>query len=274
MPVAQVSREPSCRFDPRAAAVRCLQSAPKPLNSAARCRAPVFVAPMLLLAASAVWGQPASERFRSRELSRFQRAKAVLLLREKLPCLGCHELDGEGGRIGPDLSNVGAVRSPGYLFRIVSNPEAVVPGTAMPRVPMPPGTLELIVNYLAGRTASTAAPAASDARVQRGSPIPDEPRAVYARFCAPCHGASGAGDGPNSEHLPVRPTAHADSVYMSTRPDDALFDAVYSGGLIMGRSNRMPPFGQTLDRETIGALVGLMRELCRCRGPAWSRDGQ
>jgi mono/diheme cytochrome c family protein len=139
---------------------------------------------------------------------------------------------------------------------------------------MPPRTLELIVHYLAGRAPPNSAPASSAPGVQRAFVIPDEARAVYARFCAACHGASGEGDGPNAGYLPVQPTAHADSVYMSTRPDDALFDAIYAGGLIMGRSNRMPPFGGTLDRETIEGLVGLMRELCRCRGPSWSRDGQ
>lgn len=243
---------------------------------AANGRTAGLVAPILLLTTSAVSAQPESDRFQPRELSAFERAKAELLLRERLPCLGCHELDGEGGKIGPELSSVGAVRSSEYVYRIVSDPQSVVPGTPMPRVPMPPRTLELIVNYLAGRAPpdTASAPAVSPPRVQRGSAIPDEPRALYARFCAPCHGAIGEGDGPNAQHLPVRPTAHADSTYMSTRPDAALFDAIFSGGLIMGRSNRMPPFGRTLDREAIDGLVRLMREFCGCRGPAWSRDGE
>lgn len=247
-----------------------------PVNSAVQCRVSILVAPVLLLAASGARAQPTSDRLASRTLSPFDSAKAELLLRQKLSCLGCHELDGEGGRIGPGLSSIGAIRSSDYLYRIVSDPQSLVPGTSMPRVPMPTATLELIVSYLVGRappdTAST--PRISEPDFQRDSAIPDEPRAVYARFCAPCHGASGEGDGPNAQHLPVQPTAHADSSYMSTRPDAALFDAVYSGGLIMGRSNRMPPFGHTLDGETIEGLVGLMRELCRCRGPAWSRDGR
>jgi mono/diheme cytochrome c family protein len=61
---------------------------------------------------------------------------------------------------------------------------------------------------------------------------------------------------------------------MSRRSDDALFDAIYAGGYIMNRSNRMPPFGQTLAREQIWSLVRYLRTLCRCEGPTWSRDNR
>jgi mono/diheme cytochrome c family protein len=61
---------------------------------------------------------------------------------------------------------------------------------------------------------------------------------------------------------------------MSTRSDDALFDAISAGGYVMNRSNRMPPFGQTLTREQIWGLVRQLRVLCGCEGPAWSRDNK
>jgi mono/diheme cytochrome c family protein len=110
-------------------------------------------------------------------------------------------------------------------------------------------------------------------------PAPDpaqasDSAALYARLCAACHGRTGGGDGDNARYLPVRPTVHADSQYMSRRPDDALFDAIYAGGFIMNRSNRMPPFGGSLTREQVWSLVRHLRTLCRCAGPAWSRDNQ
>jgi hypothetical protein len=61
---------------------------------------------------------------------------------------------------------------------------------------------------------------------------------------------------------------------MARRSDDALFDTIFSGGYIMNRSNFMPPFGATLTRDEIRGLVGHIRTLCRCQGPAWSRDPQ
>ncbi len=60
---------------------------------------------------------------------------------------------------------------------------------------------------------------------------------------------------------------------MSLRPDDTLFDAIAAGGYILGKSNRMPAFGQTLSNAEMRGLVRYIRELCRCEGPAWSRDG-
>jgi mono/diheme cytochrome c family protein len=208
--------------------------------------------------------------FAPRPLSAFQRAKAEALLRDRLPCLGCHSLGDEGGRLGPNLSGPWA---PDHVYNMIRDPQRVVPGTIMPRVPMTQATLELIASYLVQREPSRSRAPLVAAPVPDTTP-PADAQALYARRCAVCHGVRGSGDGVNAPFLPVRPTAHADSAYMSRRPDDALFDAIYGGGFIMNRSNRMPPYGQTLSRSQIWGLVRYLRTLCRCEGPAWSRDGR
>lgn len=240
-----------------------------------------------------------------RTLSAFEMAKAESLLRDKLPCLGCHELGGEGGRIGPSLSNLAATRPPDYVFAMISDPQSTVPGVVMPRVPlarryiwtkarfdfqldpteaprvvpeqpaMAQATLELIGNYLLQREPEGGTPPKP---IPRPPPTPLDESAdsatLYRHYCAECHGAEGGGDGPNAEFLPVPPVSHADASYMSERPDDSLFDAIYSGGYIMDLSPRMPPYGSTLTREQIWSLVRYLRVLCDCQGPAWSRDGR
>lgn len=192
-------------------------------------------------------------------------------MRNRLPCLGCHELGGDGGRIAPSLSELQRLRTRDYVLAMIRDPQGTVPTTIMPRVPLPEATLELIASYLVQREPTSGAtpvvPPTPPAQ-------PEGAAALYGRFCAPCHGVGGRGDGYNARFLPVRPTAHADSAYMSRRSDDALFDATYGGGYIMNRSNRMPPFGQTLTRDQIWELVRYLRTLCRCAGPAWSRDNQ
>ena len=241
----------------------------------------------------------------ARTLSAFEMAKAERMLQDKLPCLGCHELGGQGGRIGPSLSRLKVTRAPDYVFSMIGDPQRTVPGTVMPRVPLvrkyssspsrfdfvigpdgetrmlPEGetitesTLELIGGYLLQREPSSETP---PAQLLRPAPRPlDESvdaETLYGHFCADCHGETGEGDGPNAEFLPVAPVSHADASYMSGRPDDSLFDAIYSGGYIMNLSQMMPPYGRTLDREQIWSLVRYLRELCDCQGPEWSRDGR
>ena len=82
----------------------------------------------------------------------------------------------------------------------------------------------------------------------------------------------GDGDGYNAVFLPVPPTPHSSPQHMSTRSDDGLFDAIAGGGYIMNRSARMPQFGRTLSTAQIRGLVGYLRTLCGCAGPAWSVD--
>ncbi|MGI9077159.1 MAG: c-type cytochrome [Gemmatimonadaceae bacterium] len=213
-------------------------------------------------------------------LSPFSAAKARTLLRDRLPCLGCHQFGDAGGRIAPDLTVVGARRSPDYIERMIRDPQNTVPGTIMPKTPMPEGQLDLITRFLAhqgtgasaGRWPEYVRGEEREALVA-GTTSARDAATLYARNCAPCHGARGAGDGPNARYLPRPPSAHSNRAAMSQRPDDTLFDAIAGGGYIIGKSNRMPAFGQTLSTTEMRGLVRYIRELCRCEGPAWSRDG-
>ncbi len=207
-------------------------------------------------------------------LSPFGMAKADALLRRRLPCLGCHRLGEEGGRIGPDLTGLGARVPIAYVKAVIQDPVAMLPGTIMPQVPIPPERVDLIASYLVQREGR----AADTVRIRRSPRAPPSlaetrtPAALYAAYCAPCHGRTGRGDGYNAPYLPETPTAHADSAGMSRRPDDTLYDGIHAGARILGGSHRMPPFGESLTRSEIWGLVGYIRQLCRCKGPDWSRN--
>src|SRR5207237_3242886 len=124
---------------------------------------------------------------------------------DRLPCLGCHTLNGKGGTLAPELSTVSQRRAPEYVARMVADPQATVPGTAMPHTPMPAEWRALVIRYLGG-AASQNAGSSRTAAVETGGPalrpVSTPPRdtagaVLYARFCASCHGAGGKGDGPN-----------------------------------------------------------------------------
>jgi mono/diheme cytochrome c family protein len=171
--------------------------------------------------------------------------------------------------VGPSLSRLRGARNADFVRRMLRDPQRQVPGTVMPRSLADSATQDLIARYLVERDPTTpAGPVVARPPDATGDTTP---AARYARWCAPCHGAGGQGDGPNAPFLPVPPTRHADGAYMSARPDDALYDAVAAGGAVMGRSPRMPGFGATLTPEEIRGLVGYLRVLCRCQGPDWSR---
>jgi mono/diheme cytochrome c family protein len=202
--------------------------------------------------------------------SPFQLAKARALLQTQLPCLGCHELDGDGGRAAPSLTTVAQRRGAEYIRAIIEDPQRVLPGAAMPKTEMPVTMRETIVRYLA-RDARPEPPQPPPAAA--GTAQPADARTLYAKWCASCHGNRGDGDGFNARYLPIKPAIHADAAAMSARSDDALFDVIAAGGSAAGKSPRMPAFGATLSPGEMRALVAHIRELCRCEGPAWSRDG-
>lgn len=233
--------------------------------------------PVLLMLATALVARPewalAQDRGATGSISVFAARKAQALLRDQLPCLGCHAFGDSGGRLAPDLATVRERRSSAYIAAMIDEPQRTVPGSVMPKTTMLPATRDLIVQYLASLRGGAAAQ--TPTAISPGPAVADgqDGGELYARWCAGCHGSAGRGDGPNAAHLPTRPAAHADGAAMSVRSDDVLYDAIAGGGAIMNRSPRMPAFGETLSDVQIRALVRYIRRLCRCEGPAWSRDG-
>jgi cytochrome c oxidase subunit 2 len=74
-------------------------------------------------------------------------------------CARCHAVRGTpaGGNAGPDLTHVASRRtlaagalpnSPGHLAGWIANPQALKPGSRMPRVPMTPAEFRLIQHYV------------------------------------------------------------------------------------------------------------------------------
>jgi mono/diheme cytochrome c family protein len=226
--------------------------------------------------------QPADDVPSPDTLTVFLKAKAEGFLQRKYSCLGCHRLDGEGGRIAPDLSLSSARLRPAYVHAIIRDPQEEAAGSVMPKRIMVEARYELLASYLASRPPQSASDLQAEERRGYGSLLDYEPdrygseastgAGLYSRYCAMCHGPGGDGDGFNVAYLPAEPTTHSDSEHMAARPDDTLFDGIHAGGYILGKSHRMPAFGEILSSPQIRSLVRYMREICECEGPAWSRD--
>ncbi len=66
-------------------------------------------------------------------LTAAERLHVGALLFRQQNCVGCHRLQGEGGRVGPDLSEEGdRGRSNAWMIGHFKNPGAFVPGSLMP----------------------------------------------------------------------------------------------------------------------------------------------
>ena len=68
-------------------------------------------------------------------------------------CVGCHILDGDGGKDGPELTRIGAKHDAPTLRDWIADPEAVKPDTDMPSFGdrLSPEQLDAIAQYLANR---------------------------------------------------------------------------------------------------------------------------
>ncbi len=63
-------------------------------------------------------------------------------------CSACHSVGGQGGNVGPALDGVGSRLDSSYLNQWLRDPQAVKPGTAMPKLPLTDSEIDQLVRYL------------------------------------------------------------------------------------------------------------------------------
>ena len=75
------------------------------------------------------------------------RAKQIM---QQQKCLECHTINGKGGSVGPNLSNVGARRSRDFITQQIKDPKSHNANTQMPSFKdLPDQDIKDLVDYLA-----------------------------------------------------------------------------------------------------------------------------
>jgi mono/diheme cytochrome c family protein len=93
----------------------------------------------------------------------------------------------------------------------------------------------------------------------RGDPV--RGAEIYALYCATCHGATGKGDGPAGMALNPRAADHTNAAYMGSLSDAHIYQVINKGGMSVGKSPLMAPWGSIVNDQDIRALVAFIRQL-------------
>ncbi len=95
-----------------------------------------------------------------------------------------------------------------------------------------------------------------------------EGRRLYIRYCSPCHGLTGRGDGYNAANLDPRPKdlTDRDEPYMANLSNAEIYEVIQKGGKGLDMAPLMPVFGNTLSQEEMWDLVAYVRTMHRFKG--------
>ena len=156
-------------------------------------------------------------------------------------CLGCHKFGSYDGRIAPDLTYLGDQRSADDIRTFLLNPARLVPGSAMPGIPLEERTTGQLVTFLSEQAIGPV-PAATGMH-------------LYMQLCQRCHAAGGNGFGPIQPNLTRLPRAFADNAAFFHAVDDQRLIASLKNG-IPGTS--MPAYGRLLDTARLETLLDLI----------------
>jgi mono/diheme cytochrome c family protein len=83
--------------------------------------------------------------------------------------------------------------------------------------------------------------------------------------CVTCHGPEGKGDGVLADSLNEKPRDLTNKSILSARSDEYFFKVIKNGGVSVGLSESMPPWGTTFSDKEIRNVVQYIRDtICKC----------
>ncbi|NIP31878.1 MAG: c-type cytochrome [Candidatus Dadabacteria bacterium] len=106
---------------------------------------------------------------------------------------------------------------------------------------------------------------AEDSPPLKNNGDPKKGKELFLNTCASCHGMKGLGDGVAAVSLDPKPRNLTDNKYVSELSDNHLFRVISLGGVSVGKSALMPPWGGILSEEEIWNIISHIRKnLCNC----------
>ncbi|MFQ5528433.1 MAG: c-type cytochrome [Thermoanaerobaculia bacterium] len=136
---------------------------------------------------------------------------------KKFQCVTCHTIADEGGTVGPILNQVGLRRTEDWIDTWLQDPNAVKPGTKMPKFPFTDEERKLTVEYLTKmkRDLRTDEILASD------KPLFEIGRELFLDYdCLACHriGDEGRFVGPDLTWVGIRKPEAWEQIWLTSPP--------------------------------------------------------
>jgi len=97
-----------------------------------------------------------------------------------------------------------------------------------------------------------------------------EGKKTFNKYCSPCHGEGGAGDGYNAKNLDphARDLTDAQEGYMGKLSNKEIYEVIDKGGAGVDLAPTMPTFGKVFSEQEIWSLVAYIRTLHAYNGEA------
>ncbi|HHN74235.1 MAG TPA: c-type cytochrome [Acidobacteria bacterium] len=86
---------------------------------------------------------------------------------------------------------------------------------------------------------------------------------IFKQYCQKCHGKKGNGQGIMAKDLDPKPRDFTDKERMSKRSDWQIYQGIKEGGSAVGLSDKMAPWGDTLEDDEILAVGAYIRQFAK-----------
>ena len=130
------------------------------------------------------------------------------LFKKKKSCFACHQLEDDGGKIGPDLSQAGTRYEPEWLYAWIMNPPVYKPETKMPNMNVAPEEAQALVAFLSALDSGNGGTQEdwltflqTDGNPEKGKSLFFDPEGKV--YCSKCHRVNDEGGtiGPNLSYV-------------------------------------------------------------------------
>ena len=130
------------------------------------------------------------------------------LFYKKKSCFACHQLDDEGGRVGPNLSRAGFLYTPEWIYTWIRNPQLIKPNTKMPNIGLVEEEDRAITTFLSSLPGESIDIPEEWTIYSEEKGDPEKGRELFfdpegIAYCGKCHSINGEGGkvGPNLSYI-------------------------------------------------------------------------
>jgi len=163
------------------------------------------------------------------------------LFKKKKSCMACHQVDDEGGTVGPDLSRAGFYYTPEWLYTWIRNPQQIKPDTKMPNVGLENAEGQAITAYLSKLKGEGLAEEWSVYLKEKGDPEAGKKLFFDPESnanCSKCHRVNGTGGKVGPELSWVGSSRTVPFLLESILDSKAVITSGYSSILILTKNGK------------------------------------